>query len=391
MSNKNDDANKTGAITILDLGTGALANVEMPPCLVLLAGSTKYTGEQWLLEKPETILGRVAPATIIIDEGGISKTHAKFENVSGRLTITDLGATNKTSLNGQMLEPFKPHALKNNDQIRAGNLIFKFLQKGILTETNEKARMQGELEKARSIQSTLLPASQEARYKMVKIGGRYRTASECGGDWWWHWSNKDKAFAIIGDATGHGAGAALITSAARSAVATLEDDATASLERVYTTLSRSLHRCAGGALTMSAFIVEVDLNEPRLRYINASHLPAVWLPQHRAADLVWNSLFFLSEAVSGPLGAAQADPQVCESPAPAGTRLVLLTDGLTERKNPMGLFPSERAFYRMLIKAHASHPASQPEFLDQLLTLSDDLAESAPLDDDITVVALDFL
>ena len=69
MSNKNDDANKTGAITILDLGSSSFTNAEMPPCLVLLAGSSKYTGEQWLLEKSETVLGRVSPATIKIDEG----------------------------------------------------------------------------------------------------------------------------------------------------------------------------------------------------------------------------------------------------------------------------------------------------------------------------------
>jgi diguanylate cyclase (GGDEF)-like protein len=56
----------------------------------------------------------------------------------------DLGSSNKTVINGKMVDPMTPYRLKNNDQIKTGNVIFKFLESGNLEaitnkELNEKA------------------------------------------------------------------------------------------------------------------------------------------------------------------------------------------------------------------------------------------------------------
>lgn len=364
-------------------------NYRVPPCLVLLVGPSDQMGRQWLIQKPIQTIGRNPASEIHILDVSLSKQHARIESATGIVEITDLGATNTTLVNDTPLTPNVPYTLKNNDQIRAGGLVFKFLERGILSETKEKERMQSELETARSVQETLLPEVPQAQYQWVQIGGRYASASECGGDWWWHWACADKAFAIIGDATGHGAAAALITSAARSAMTTMEDDVSVGIEKVYSTLSQTIRKCSGGKLAMSAFIVEVDLKTRRVKYINASHLPAVIFTGD-PKKLAWNKLDLIIEPISPPFGSIELSCKVAEFAAAPGSRLVLLTDGLTERNDSNGDMLKERNFYNMLIEAHAGHVKSQSDFLDTLLQKSNHLAHHAPQDDDITVVALDF-
>lgn len=362
---------------------------QVPPCLVLLVGPPDQMGKQWVIDKNSLTIGRNLDTDIHVREASLSKVHARIDFSGAVVTITDLGSTNSTLIDGIKLTPNQPYPLKNNDQIRAANIVFKFLERGILSETSEKARMQSELEKARTVQESLFPKNSEANYQWVQIGGKYQSATEVGGDWWWHWCSGDKAYAIIGDATGHGAAAGLITSAARSAVATMEGDPAVAIEKVYSTLSHAIRMCSGGKLTMSAFIVEVNLTTRQLRYVNASHLSAVVLPKY-AADLSWKTLENLGDIASSPLGSSQQNLTVGVSVAKPETRLVLLTDGLTERADAQGNQLSERAFGNMLIQAHSSALFSQSEFINSLIAQSDEVAASAALADDITLVVLDF-
>ncbi|MGZ3723074.1 MAG: SpoIIE family protein phosphatase, partial [Bdellovibrionales bacterium] len=329
-----------------------------------------------------------APATLLIPEDSVSKSHAKFNLDGEQVTITDLGATNKTWVNEHRLVPHQPRVLANNDLIKAGNLIFKFLQKGLLSETSEKARMQGELETAKSIQATFFPLQNEAQFESLLIGGRYRSASECCGDWWWYWSCGGKAFVIVADATGHGASAALVTTAARSAIASIEDDPAVTAEKIYTTLSRALSKISAGAMSMSGNIIEVDFARGKWRYINASHPPAVLFPAG-GNSLDWKAMNFVTEILSPPFGNMDCTPSIGEVDIQPGTRLVLLTDGLTERTDTAGKMVRERVFNTILIEAF-NGTSNQSAFLDQVIKLSDEKAGFAPQKDDITLVALDF-
>ncbi len=361
-----------------------------PACLVIIAGPQDVIGRQYPLEKERMVLGRLPSCDISIGEVSISKQHALFEMKNNAVYLTDLGATNFTYVNEINLPPQTVRELKNDDQIRTGNLILKFLARGLISETSEKARMQSELKTARSVQENLLPPQAWAQYKGLHIAGRYQTATECGGDWWWHWSTKTKAFALIADATGHGAGAALITSAARAAVGVIEEDDTANIEKVYLTLTTAINKCANGQLLMSAFLVEADFETRKLRYINASHLPAVALPR-KLANIKWNQLIFVSEPVSPTLGSENKEFIVGEGSIPStGMRLMLLTDGLVERRMANGEPMKEREFNNMLIQTHNENLISPRQFLDTLFTKSDQRAGGVSQDDDITAVVLDF-
>ncbi|RYG56812.1 serine/threonine-protein phosphatase, partial [bacterium] len=159
-------------------------------------------------------------------------------------------------------------------------------------------------------------------------------------DWWWHWTCGERAFVIIGDTTGHGAASALITSAARSAIATIETNPEIALEQVYTTLSHAIHSCGAGKMSMSAFILETNTAKKGFRYINASHVPALIIPKKA---IVWTEFEHLGDPIASPLGVTNPNMQIGTKELEAGFRVVLLTDGLTERPDHKGVMVKERS------------------------------------------------
>ncbi len=103
---------------------------QAPPCLVLLVGPSNQIGRQWPIEKTDFVIGRSAGSNIHIDDKSVSKSHAKLTLKAGEVSIIDLESTNKTVVNGQQVAALEPMILKNNDQIKMGNVIFKFLERG---------------------------------------------------------------------------------------------------------------------------------------------------------------------------------------------------------------------------------------------------------------------
>lgn len=55
-------------------------------------------------------------------EKGVSRRHMLLELVQETVTLTDLGSTNGTFLNGQKLQPFQKRVVRDGDEIRLGKL-----------------------------------------------------------------------------------------------------------------------------------------------------------------------------------------------------------------------------------------------------------------------------
>ena len=103
---------------------------QAPPALVLLVGPANMIGRQWPIEDTDCIMGRAMTAHVVVEDKSVSKAHAKLVMAGGDVSIMDLESTNKTVLNGKIVPPLTPIKLKNNDQIKLGNIIFKFLERG---------------------------------------------------------------------------------------------------------------------------------------------------------------------------------------------------------------------------------------------------------------------
>lgn len=112
---------------------GKIQNAEnAPPSIVVLIGPPGYTGKQWSLMQSETIVGRSVECSVFIDDRSLSRQHCRFMLMGPDVSVVDMGSTNKTVVNGMTLPPLVPHRLKNNDQIKTGNVVFKFLERGSL-------------------------------------------------------------------------------------------------------------------------------------------------------------------------------------------------------------------------------------------------------------------
>ncbi len=103
---------------------------KVPPSLVLLMGPAGYVSRQWTIDNSDIIIGRSMTSTIFIDDRSVSKSHAKLTVSFGEVAIIDLDSTNKTVINGVTIQPFVPKKLNNNDQVKIGNVLFKYLEEG---------------------------------------------------------------------------------------------------------------------------------------------------------------------------------------------------------------------------------------------------------------------
>ncbi len=103
---------------------------QAPPSLVMLVGPVASVGRQWPIEDTDRVIGRAPTAHVFVDDKSVSKFHAKLVMAGGDVSVIDLESTNKTVVNGQPIQPLTPYKLTNNDQIKIGNIIFKFLERG---------------------------------------------------------------------------------------------------------------------------------------------------------------------------------------------------------------------------------------------------------------------
>ena len=99
------------------------AEPEKPVVARLVA---KADGQEFQIVQGENTLGRKATNDIVIPDPYASGSHALITEVEGRFTITDVGSTNGTLLNGEKLAPNEPHELAEGEEITVGQSILSF-------------------------------------------------------------------------------------------------------------------------------------------------------------------------------------------------------------------------------------------------------------------------
>jgi diguanylate cyclase (GGDEF)-like protein len=94
-------------------------------CLVVIYGPD--LGRKYSLESPSLTLGRSNKCDIQIDQESVSRAHSKIVNAGRSVRIRDLGSTNGTYVNDELVEE---RTLVDGDFIKIGRTIFKFLSGG---------------------------------------------------------------------------------------------------------------------------------------------------------------------------------------------------------------------------------------------------------------------
>ncbi|MCC7402753.1 MAG: SpoIIE family protein phosphatase [Bdellovibrionales bacterium] len=260
--------------------------------------------------------------------------------------------------------------------------------KRLMTETAEKARLVNELETVKHIQDTLFPPDQ-ARLGPIDIVGYFQPASEAGGDWY-HYSilNEDQVFLWIGDVTGHGAPAAMVTAAAKAVSSIVEEMGEVTPAMAMRVMNHAINATAKGNVLMTFFLIAVDMKTGKSVYCNASHEPAYVLPE--VEKLKKKDFFPLNDSPGTRLG-ERTGVEYKDVPHELrqGDTVVMYTDGVLDLRNPAGEALGEREFIRLVSDCFSSKAPLKAKFEN----LKRELVKhqnGAPLVDDLTLFAFQY-
>lgn len=188
----------------------------------------------------------------------------------------------------------------------------------------------------------------------LEVAASYRPAVsglDVGGDWYdAFWLEDGKVGLVVGDVVGRGIEAAVAMGQLRSATRALASTALRPA-RLLEALDAYARRHGVGVMATVAY-AEVGLDPPELRFACAGHLPPVLAPEGEGPRLAW-------EGRSLPLGVRETGegerPEAACS-IPAGTLLLLYSDGLVERRTR----PIDDGMDRLLdeVRAHRHEPPS---------------------------------
>jgi sigma-B regulation protein RsbU (phosphoserine phosphatase) len=270
------------------------------------------------------------------------------------------------------------------DSLGSAVLLFSFGYVALeIVFTNERRLLsiETELETARQIQSSILPAS-VPELENLRIAASYHPMTSVAGDFYqFVRSNNNHLGILVADVSGHGVPAALISSmikvAMQSVAVHAHDPA-----HVLGGLNRILSSEAHGQFASAAY-VWIDTENRNALYSAAGHPPLLcW--RHTRGEMQRiesNGLLFGVEPDS--------EYPVCSVPLEPSDRLLLYTDGVTETDNAAGEAFGDQQLERV-VRNNRLQPAA--ELSHQVLS---ELQRWRPAalnqQDDITLIVVDVL
>lgn len=255
-----------------------------------------------------------------------------------------------------------------------------------LSEAQREA-LEREMSIARDVQLSLVPPPGLHQAGPLQIAGALEPASFCGGDLWTYGDlGEGRTFFFIGDVTGHGMGAALLTAVARSALDTLLSlnvfDPASLLARV----SDAIFASSKGKLMMTAWLGVIDTRAQKLTYANAGHCFPYFVDRSQGLAKL-RSLAAVGTRLGERLGTTW---EAQESPFRPGDELLLYTDGLTECANPAGEEFGERRLRRLAAELSTKQHADASELVSGVMKTVHAHYLDAARADDVTLVGIAF-
>ena len=241
-----------------------------------------------------------------------------------------------------------------------------------------------ELAAAGSVQRRLLPEQSEFVRPFLSLAGYAMAAGECSGDWWTVNDLPDgRVLVVIGDVTGHGIAAGMLTGAARASCEVARtlfgENLTAS--SLLKTMNCGIETAGQQELLMTCLAAIFDPHTRSLTLANAGHVLPYLVRQEGA-----HSKVVQLRAHGTPLGATKkATYTGVKVNLQQGDVLLLYTDGLIEREGPTHEQFGHKRLAGLLEQGYAFDPAG---IRDVVLHNLSRHAEDRPTDDDITFVAI---
>ncbi len=241
----------------------------------------------------------------------------------------------------------------------------------------DNARISEQRAVTQIMQRTLLPDALP-QIPGMRFSAKYLPAGsgvKIGGDWYdvFQLASGRVAF-VIGDVVGRGVLAASVMAEIRTALRAymVQGHKLTEVISLLNELLVSMGRSRGATLS----IFELDPEAEELEAVTAGHLPPLLIEPNGDARL-------LEQTHGLPVGvSARHDYQACRHPFPTGSRLLLYTDGLIERRNES----IDESLQRLTVAAHAAAGRTDSSFADRVYRA---LIDETPLEDDVALLAIE--
>lgn len=240
------------------------------------------------------------------------------------------------------------------------------------------ARVQQDLDAARGIQRSLLPKSMP-RIDGFSIAGRSSACYEVGGDYMDTVELRDGTqLLIVADVAGKGLASAIMAVSFRSAFRSLTSQPLSLVDMVNRAGQQHWEEGVEARRRyVTAIFVRLDLAKGEIEVVNAGHNPALLVFPDGATAIV--------EASGTPLGMLPEMQYSAETIAfPAGSRVLLYTDGITEVFHG----DDEFGFDRLSETFCGAATADAEKILDTLWETLVSYSMNAPQTDDMTAIAV---
>jgi len=244
------------------------------------------------------------------------------------------------------------------------------------TDHVEAARRHKPTTPAAEIQQNLFPP-RIVRIAGAQLAGALLPSYEVGGDWFDFVENRDGAWLAIADAAGTGPTAAGLGAAALGALRAARR-AGQDLTQALALMDRTVRQLGNADFHVTALIARWKPATSTLTWVNCGHPPAYHID---AAG----TLTELASHAHPPLGTTEPPSayETTERQLMSGERLVLLTDGVIDRRTDTGTFGVEGIRRAVRQASSTTAPATAMAIAQALIS-----SWREPLQDDATIVAM---
>lgn len=287
---------------------------------------------------------------------------------------------------------------KITDEVSLLGSTFNLMSKKIseLMQAKEKqVRMEKELETAELLQSKFFPNERIERGE-YRVEGQSWFASECGGDYWQHANLDPYLITVMGDVTGHGASAALVTALVHgvftSTVRTLkhmslQDPVKDIVTPIITNIHHSLKGSAGENATFTCLLSVIDTRTQKMYLQNAGNpFPYIYREETRKFESI-------KSKNTNPLGDIDPtlDPKVVD--LKKGDRVYFYTDGLFDVRLTDNEKMAKKEYFEDLARRITADPGkASSNFIQNVTSVIVDNffgKDRANRPDDITIVVIE--
>lgn len=252
-------------------------------------------------------------------------------------------------------------------------------------EANARVAMEKEVELAAAVQSAFVPAGDIIELGSIQLSGLWYNATQCGGDWWSvHHLPDGRVLVLIGDVTGHGVAAAMVTAAAKGCYDVVQRLMGTSLDlvRLLELLDGAVRLVGANRFHMTCFATLLDPQGGTVEFANAGHVVPYLCRPRADGGMDLGALV----ARGNPLGAGEKPNHRAQTQELCvGDILVWYTDGIVECFDAQQDQFGDRRMQRLLRKLDRIEPDARA-IRDHIVRAVAAFQGGRPADDDITLV-----